>query len=70
MHTLTLTDREVQIIQAALATVSPSGGGSDPFTVLLKVWKLAPVDSDTNLERAFFDNVLEEARNAGFMVDA
>jgi hypothetical protein len=63
--TLSLTVREIQIVAAALAVVSPSGGGSDVYSVLRRVWAQAPVESDHALEAQFVATVISEAREAG-----
>lgn len=36
-HQINLTDQEIAILCTALAAVAPSGGGSQPRTLLLKV---------------------------------
>lgn len=36
-HTLNLSDAEMSLVMTALSAISPSGGGSAPFTLLRKL---------------------------------
>lgn len=66
-HTLTdLTDKDIQMIRAALSLASPSGGGSEPFSLLRKITAQTPeVQDDETFEMTFSANVIAEAREAG-----
>ena len=63
---LKLADREIQIVTAALAIVSPSGGGSETYSLLMKIYNATPqINSDPELEMQFCRTVISEAREAG-----
>jgi hypothetical protein len=59
---------ELQIIHAALLTICPKGGGSEPHTLALKIEKMG-VDFERSLELswAYSVGVVSEAVEAGFV---
>lgn len=60
MNISDLSTHEVQMIQSALAIVSPTGGGSAPFTLMRKITEQTKVCSEEALERRFCATVLQE----------
>jgi hypothetical protein len=65
MHTLSLTTAELQTIHAALLAISPTGGGSAPYTLVRKTGEaLGDFDADALVMR-FIQNVLADAEEAG-----
>ena len=65
MNTLIFNDREVAVIRAALEAVSPSGGGSEQFTLLHKIQdRTTHIKHDLNLVVSFCNNVINDAVEA------
>lgn len=65
MHTITLTNRELEIIRSALETVSPVGGGSCPYTLLRK---LPSMPTNELMVMGFCNNVIDNAVDADVVV--
>jgi hypothetical protein len=64
MRTLNLTDREVELITSALMVVSPSGGGSEPFTLYQQIVGVTNIGSTAELEAYFANTVVEAYRES------
>lgn len=60
MHTLTLSTKQVATIINALATVSPVGGGSAPYTLLREIRQRTGVDESN---RAVIENIEQVVRD-------
>lgn len=56
IHTLNLSGREIDVILSALETVSPSGGGSDQFTLFRAIAAKTSVNQTRTAE--FAQNVV------------
>lgn len=60
IHTLNLSTREIETILSALESVSPSGGGSDPFTLFRAIGAKTSVNTRENLTSEFCNNVVRD----------
>lgn len=58
--TATLSAQEWETIQSALYTVSPTGGGSAPFCLMLKLGEMLGISSNEALIERFSNTVVEE----------
>lgn len=65
MHTFTLTTAQARLILAALATVSPCGGGSPTFTLHRELTALTGLVTRDDDVAVLARNVITDAIEAG-----
>jgi hypothetical protein len=61
---LALTDHEIEMIVSALSAVSPTGGGSSPFTLMRKIARDTAVDPNDDLLASYSRTVIAEYLDA------
>lgn len=62
MATLNLTPRELELVMAAIMAVTPSGGGSEIWSLYLKIRaETGADDADLDLVNRFCQNVITES---------
>lgn len=64
-QTLKVTSAEVVMILSALATVAPSGGGSAPFSLMMKLGQQIGYPVDDGLIYQYANWVIDDAVDAG-----